>query len=62
MPEDLDDLSAIDRVIFLWVWESVEWGRKDSLVLKTAWPWRPDTVTGKLAMIYLADVYTTYSR
>ena len=43
MPDVLDDLSAMERVIFLWVWESVEWGRNESLVLNTAWPCRPDT-------------------
>jgi hypothetical protein len=36
MPDVLDDLSAMESVIFLCVCESVEWGLKESFVLNTA--------------------------
>ena len=41
IPAALLLLSAMLRVSFWWVKESVECGRKESFVLNTAWPCRP---------------------
>lgn len=41
----LENRSAMERVIFRWVWESVECGRNVNLEWNTAWPWRPVPVT-----------------